>query len=153
MMKKKIKKICDELLEHLFIFDAKVGLRETEGLYEIRFDCQEPGILIGKNGETMRALELILRLLVSKKIGEPMNLLLDIAGYKEKRKQEIEEMGMRAAESARHSGRAQLLAPMNAYERRVAHLILADQDDIETESIGEEPNRRVMIRVKKKELI
>lgn len=153
MMKKKIKKICDELLEHLFIFDAEVGLRETEGLYEIRFDCQEPGILIGKNGETMKALELILRLLVSKKIGEPMNLLLDIAGYKEKRKQEIEEMGMRAAESARRSGRTQLLAPMNGYERRVVHLVLAEEDDIETESVGEEPNRRVMIKMKKKELV
>lgn len=152
-MKKKIKKITAEFLEHMLVFDAKVKVVEVDGLFEISFDIQSPGVLIGKNGETMRAIEQILRLLISKKIKEPINISLDIAGYKDKIKKEIEEMGLRAAKSAIKTGQAQVLLPMNGFERRLVHLVLKEFKDIETESIGEEPNRRVVIKAKKKVLV
>lgn len=152
-MKQKIKKILDEFLQKLLIFEPKTKVEETAGVFELSLDCEEPGRLIGKDGETMKALELLLRLMISREFKEPVNISLDIAGYKNKRRLEIERRGERAAESALKSGRVQILLPMNAYERRVVHLILSKRDDIETESIGEEPNRRVMIKVKKKVLI
>ena len=151
-MRQKIKKTLDEFLEKFLIFKAEIKIKETAGLFELSLDCEEPGRLIGKNGETLQAVELLLRLMVSREFKEPVNISLDIAGYKDKRRQEIEKMGERAAESALRTGRIQVLLPMNAYERRVVHLILGERDDIETESIGEEPNRRVMIKVKKKVL-
>lgn len=152
-MKKKIKQIFAEFLEKLLIFEPKIKIEENEGLFELRLDCEEPGRLIGKNGETLQALELILRLMINKEFKESVNISLDIAGYKDKRRAEIEKAGERAAESAKRTGQIQVLLPMNAYERRLIHLALKDRDDLETESIGEEPNRRVMIKVKKKELV
>lgn len=152
-MKQKIKKILDEFLAKFLIFEPKTKVEKTAGVFELSLDCEEPGRLIGKNGETLQALELILRLMINKEFKESVNISLDIAGYKDKRRKEIEEIGLRAAESAIRSSIVQVLLPMNAYERRVVHLILSKRDDIETESIGEEPNRRVMIKVKKKELV
>jgi spoIIIJ-associated protein len=152
-MDKKIKKIIEEFFEKMLIFDAQINLERIEDSYEISLEVSEPGVLIGKNGETMRAIEHIIRILVSKKIGEPVHLSLDIAGYKSKRKKEIEEMAIAAADGAVRSGRVQLLIPMNAYERRIVHLTLSKRNDIETESVGEEPNRRVMIKAQKKTLV
>lgn len=152
-MKEKIKQIFAEFLKKFLIFGAETTIKETAGLFELSLDCDEPGMLIGKNGETIKAVELLLRLMVSKKFQEPVNISLDIAGYKNKRRQEIEKMGERAAESAVRTGRVRILLPMNAYERRIIHMILSGRDDIETESLGAEPNRRVMIKVKKKELV
>lgn len=152
-MKKTIKEITKTLFEHLLVFDAEAEVEKIDERYEIKLNCAEPGMLIGKNGETMKALEHILRLLVNKKIKQPINLSLDIAGYKNKRKQEIEEMAISAAQKATHTKRVQLLVPMNAYERRIVHVVLSKRDDIETESVGEEPNRRVIIKIKKKELV
>lgn len=152
-MKKTIKEITKTLFEHLLVFDAEPEVEKIDERYEIKLNCAEPGMLIGKNGETMKALEHILRLLVNKKIKQPVNLSLDIAGYKNKRKQEIEEMAISAAQKAIQSKRVQLLVPMNAYERRIVHVVLSKRDDIETESVGEEPNRRVIIKIKKKELV
>jgi|SRR3972149_7276478 len=151
-MKKEIKKTAAEFLERMLIFDARVKVVEVDGLFEINFDIQSPGVLIGKNGETMKVVEQILRLLISKKIQEPVNISLDIAGYKDKIKKEIEGMGLRAAKSAIKTGRAQALLPMNGYERRLIHLALKEFKGIETESIGEEPNRRVVIKAEKKVL-
>lgn len=152
-MKEKIKKIIDDFLAKMLIFEAEVKVGKVKDSYGVSLNLEEPGMLIGKNGETLKALEHLLRLLVNKKMEKSVNLSLDIAGYKDKRRQEIEEMAKAAAESALRSGRVQLLLPMNAYERRIVHLILAKRDDLETESVGEEPNRRVMIKIKKKELV
>ena len=152
-MDKKIEEITKAFFDKMLVFDAEVNVKETEGAYEIGINSQEPGMLIGKNGETMRAIEQILRLLVNKKMEQSINLSLDIAGYKNKRRQEIEDMAISAADSAVRVERVQLLIPMNAYERRIVHLILSKRDDIETESVGSEPDRRVMIKTKKKALV
>jgi spoIIIJ-associated protein len=152
-MDKEIEEIIKAFFDKMLVFDAEVNVKEIEGAYEISINSQEPGMLIGKNGETMRAIEQILRLLVNKKMEKSINLSLDIAGYKNKRRQEIEDMATSAADSAIRTGRVQLLIPMNAYERRIVHLTLSKRDDIETESVGEEPDRRVMIKTKKKALV
>ena len=152
-MDKKIKEIVSAFLEKMLIFEAKIKVQKNEEIFEIKIDCSDPGILIGKNGETMRAMEQLLRLVVSKKMEAMINLVLDIADYREKRRLEIEEMAKRAAKSAAGSGQEQILIPMNAFERRIVHLILSKYDDLETESLGEEPNRRVVIKVKEESLV
>lgn len=152
-MKKEIKKIVEEFFIKMLFFELEIKVEKIDELYEVMVESDEPALLIGKNGETLSAIEQILRLIVSKKIGGPINLSLDIAGYKNKRKLEIEKMAIMAADRAVRTKRLELLIPMNGYERRVVHLALAEREDIETESIGEEPNRRVMIKIKKKELL
>lgn len=152
-MKEKIKKIIDDFLAKMLIFEMEVKVKKVEDAYEASVNLAEPGMLIGKNGETMAALELILRLIINKKLASPLSFSLDVADYRNKRKLELEEMAKRAGESAVRSGRVQLLIPMSAYERRIVHLVLAESEEIETESVGKEPNRRVMIKVKKKTLV
>lgn len=152
-MEKKIKKICELFFERMLVFNAEIMVKKVHSSYEISVNSEEPGMIIGKNGETMKAIEQILRLLVNRKMGESINLSLDIAGYRDKRRREIEEEALRSAKNALRTGRVQILSPMNAFERRIVHTALSKNQEIETESVGEEPNRRVMIKKKRKILI
>lgn len=148
-MKDEIKKITEEFLNKMLVA-AEVQVLTNKDGFQLNVIPEEPGMLIGRNGETLKAAETIIRLMVNQKIGRFVNLTLDVAGYKDKRRQEIEEVAQKAAAIVKRTGRVQLLMPMNSYERRVVHLALTDLKDIETESVGVEPNRRVMIKIKKK---
>lgn len=150
---KEIEKITYKLLSKMSV-EAEVKVKEKEGIISVTINPkEEPGILIGHNGETLAALQQVLRLVINKQMGEFTYLLVDISGYKDRRRKELEEMAERHAQSAQKTKRVQLLVPMNSFERRIVHLTLAENKDVETESIGEEPNRRVMIRAKKKERV
>ena len=110
-----------------------------------------PIILIGKNGKNMDALVTIVRQAVQTEIGEIFHFTIDINDYKEK-KQEI--LVREAKKIAREVGRTKIeakLDPMNSYERRLIHTALADNKYVVTESVGEEPNRCLVIKPKKEE--
>jgi spoIIIJ-associated protein len=150
--KEKIKKITEKFLKKLMI-ESEVVVIEKEDNITVRIDSEEAGILIGKNGETLRALQHLLRLSANKVFADFVSLSVDIAGYKDRRRQDLETFATRAAETVIKSGRAQVLEPMNSFERRIVHMFLSERKDIETESVGAEPNRRVIVRKKKKELV
>jgi len=149
--KEKIKEITKKTLKKL-LFESKVKVDETDNSFLIYIDSQEAGMMIGRNGETLRALQHLLRLMANKEFGDFVSLSVDVAGYKDKRRQDLETSALKAAEAAVKSGRVQLLEPMNSFERRVIHMFLSRRPDIETESVGNEPNRRVIVRMKKKQL-
>lgn len=105
--------------------------------------------LIGKNGQNIKALEHVIRMLYFKKIppGEkPAVFAVDLNDYRKLRGQQVLETAVEAANRVRISKKAEALLPMSSYERRLIHVELASYHDIETESIGEEPTRRVVIR-------
>ena len=149
--KEKIKEITEVFLQKLMI-ETKVEVEEKESNISVRIDSDEAGMLIGRNGETLAALQHLLRLMANKEFGDFIALSIDIAGYKDKRKKDLEISALKAAENAVKSGRVQLLEPMNSFERRIVHMFLSERDDIETESVGDEPNRRVIVKTKKKQL-
>jgi len=102
-------------------------------------------VLIGRHGKTLDALQTVHTTLVSNRIGFHYPIVVDIEGYKNRRKQKLQKLARSAAARAKkQKGRASL-APMNAYERRIVHLALVDDDSITTHSEGEEPNRHVVI--------
>ncbi|OGO05638.1 MAG: hypothetical protein A2Y73_05600 [Chloroflexi bacterium RBG_13_56_8] len=103
------------------------------------------GILIGRRGETLRDLEFIVRLIMSRRLGEWPNLVLDVEGYREKRAQSLRSLAKRMADQARHTGQRVTLEPMPAYERRIIHITLRDEADVYTESTGEGEARKVQI--------
>ena len=107
---------------------------------------EELGRLIGKNGQNIFALEQLLKLLVAKKITDSPNLMLDINGYRKVRAKQLADLALAAAERVRTTKKAEALEPMTGYERRLVHMELAPYPDIETASIGEEPQRRVVIK-------
>jgi spoIIIJ-associated protein len=102
-------------------------------------------ILIGKQAETLNALQYITRLIVGKEIGRGINLVVDVEGYRTRREQSLRQLARRMASQAIKTGRKQMLEPMPANERRIIHIELRDNDQVETESVGEEPRRKVTI--------
>ena len=101
-------------------------------------------VLIGRHGRVLDALQLVISSIVSKRIGFHFPIVVDIEGYKNRRKQKIQTIARSAASRAKRSGKVRL-KPMNAYERRLVHLALIDDADVTTHSEGEDPERYVVI--------
>jgi spoIIIJ-associated protein len=102
-------------------------------------------ILIGPKAETLNALQYIAGLIISKEIGHSIPLVVDVEGYRVRRSQQIRQLARRMAEQATRTGRRQVLEPMPASERRLVHIELRDHANVSTESVGEEPRRKVTI--------
>lgn len=108
-------------------------------------------VLIGRHGKTLDALQMVLSSLMSSRIHFYYPVVVDIESYKTRRKRKLISMAISAAERARKQGRV-ALSPMNAYERRIVHLALVNDNTVTTHSEGEDPNRRVIITALKDEL-
>ena len=116
----------------------------------VSVDTDLSGLLIGRHGETLEAMQHILRLLVSSETEEFVPLVLDISGYRATRQKELEGVAKELAEKVKIHGGKEILPQMSSYERRVIHMILSEIEDIVSESEGEEPYRRIVIKPKKK---
>ena len=132
--------------------EADVYLREpytgdAEGpVFEIEGD--DSGLLIGTRGETLRALQFIVSFLVSRRMGERTNLMVDVEGYQQRRYDSVANLARRVAQRVAQRGRSIPLEPMPPNERRQVHMALADRDDVETESDGYGDRRKVVIHPK-----
>ena len=101
--------------------------------------------LIGKNGQNLKALEHVLRAMLVKD-GKEGTIVLDINDYRKSRADYLVDVAKQAVTRVRNTQKAEALFPMSAYERRIVHMELASYPDIATESIGAEPQRRVIIK-------
>jgi spoIIIJ-associated protein len=101
--------------------------------------------LIGRHAETLNSLQYISSLIINKEIGRSIPLIVDVEGYRVRRENQLRQLARRMAEQAISTGRRQVLEPMPASERRIVHIELRDNDEVTTESIGEEPRRKVTI--------
>jgi spoIIIJ-associated protein len=102
-------------------------------------------ILIGPRAETLNALQYIAGLIVGKELGRSVPLVVDVEGYRARREQQIRQLARRMADQAIKTGRRQVLEPMPASERRLVHIELRSNPAVTTESIGEDPRRKVTI--------
>ena len=108
-------------------------------------DGVDSGLLIGRRGETLRAIQLIATMLVSSILGERVNMLIDISGYQERRYQTLRNLAQKVANRVLSTGGPIALEPMRANERRVIHMELSDYDGISTTSIGKGLERHVVV--------
>lgn len=143
-----IKEMTKKILEKMGFKEAAVEIKKQESPFSITvsIEVDDASQLIGQSGSNLNDLQRILRLLVLKKDPEAPIFLLDINGYREKREQFLKELGREVAEQVIETKKSVMLQPMSSYERRIVHLELAGRSDVVTESIGEEPERRVTIR-------
>jgi len=127
--------------------DQPVVEDETETAVPIAFDIKgdDPGILIGRRGQTLDCLQYILRLIVSHQTKEWVSIVLDVEGYRKRRYQALEVFARRMADQVRAKKVSFTMEPMPAYERRIVHLTLADYPGVTTQSIGESEVRKVVI--------
>ncbi len=105
-------------------------------------------VLIGPKAETLNALQYIAGLIASKELGKTIPLIVDVEGFRARRAQQLRQLARRMAEQAVKTGRRQVLEPMPASERRIIHIELRGNPFVTTESIGEEPRRKVTINPK-----
>ena len=103
------------------------------------------GALIGRKGERLSALQHLVNLMLSRKMGTWTRVLVDVEDYRGRRERQLVEVATRAAERVAETGQMLQLEPMSALERRWVHLALRDIDGVTTQSIGEEPMRRVVV--------
>lgn len=146
-----IKKIAQELLELMGFKEIKLKLSVDENnVFHLDIDCEEPGILIGHHGETIFSLQFIISLLVYKKLGNWQRTIVNIGDWREKRTEALKKMALNATQRVKFSSEEVALPYLNAGERRIIHLYLADHPDVATESIGEGEERRLVIKPKVK---
>lgn len=145
------KATVQELLNQMGVraeVSAKLGEPdEPELAAPVMVDVQggDLSFLIGRNAETLGALQLITRMIVGKEVGHAAHVIIDIDGYRERRDDNLRKLAQKMARQAVTSGRRQTLEPMTASERRIIHLELRESAEVTTESIGEEPRRKVVI--------
>lgn len=138
-----------DLLEKMIdLMHLHVNVEEEEaadGQTVLNMVGPDQGILIGKRGQTLEALQFILNLILNKDASERRRVLLDAGGYRLRREKSLTDMAQRLARRALEERVQIALEPMNPAERRIIHLALADDPDVETFSEGEEPERKVII--------
>lgn len=145
-------KVADVAVEYLrellgFFGETQCSIDEYDGDNgELILDVNggDLAVLIGRHGRTLDSLQMVLSSLMSSTLKFYYPLVVDIEGYKTRRKSKVQGLAKAAASRARKQGRV-AMAPMNAYERRLVHLALIDDDTVTTHSEGEDPNRRVVI--------
>ncbi|EFC92041.1 single-stranded nucleic acid binding R3H domain protein [Dethiosulfovibrio peptidovorans DSM 11002] len=123
--------------------DIQVDLNERD---RINLSGPDAGIAIGKYGDTIKSMEYLANLMVRQSSGGP-RIRLDSDGYRERRESSLSRLANSAAKDALRSGRTVYLDPMTSWERRIVHLALKDRKDVETHSVGVDPDRKVAIRL------
>jgi len=144
-------KTFEKITKELFsLLETKVGLeiKEEEDGVVIQLTTDEPGILIGYHGQALQAVQLLLALMGFRKLGEWTRVLVNVGDYREKRQESLTKMAQAIAQKVRFSGTSQNLPPMSSAERRIIHLALADETEVETISEGEGRDRHVVVKPK-----
>jgi spoIIIJ-associated protein len=144
-----IEETAVQLLKQIGI-KSEVKTSEQEGITSVQVETQETGMLIGYHGETLNALQLMTSLIAYKKLGEWPKLVIEIGDYRQKRQEALTGMAVSAADQAKQTGQPQHLPPMPAFERRLIHLAISTDPEIETYSEGER-DRHVVVGLKAKE--
>ena len=125
--------------------DARISVEEDSERIFFKVNGGNAGILIGKHGQTLDAIQSIVEKVINKRRKNRTRVLVDIEGYLETRKEKLEKLAMRLAEKSKRISKPISLGEMNAYDRRIVHIALKDNPDVLTRSRGEGPLRKLVI--------
>ena len=145
----KIKEIVREFFGKTGLAIEEIEIREPQdSAIAINLKLEEPQALIGERGQTLAEVQRLLKIILQKKVQaeESFYINLDVNGYKKKKAEYLQEIAKSAADEVILTKKEKQLPPMSAFERRIIHTELSSRTDIETESIGQEPERRVVIK-------
>jgi len=129
--------------------DVELEMIEKNEKILININGSDLGILIGRRGETLDALQYLVNLSANKNAEKRKRIIIDIEGYRRRREETLMKLAFKLADKAKQRGRNVVLEPMNSMERRIIHTALQERDDIYTFSEGEEPYRKIIISPKK----
>ena len=140
--------LVEGLLKHMGV-RAQVSVRAGSDPITLDISGRELGALIGWRGETLRALQSVTNVMVGKHLAEGERVIVDVERYRQRREHTVREIAMRAARQVKMTGDAITLDAMQPFERRAIHLALEGDPDVTSSSIGEEPERRVVVGPRK----
>ncbi len=144
-----VKKFLEELKTNISE-DMQYNIEKNKTGLNVYIKGENLGFLIGYRGETLYAMQNILVAIAGKGIQDRIRVILDIEGYKEKRKKTLENLAEKVAKTVVKTGKSVKLEPMQAYERKIIHSRLQSNSKVETVSIGEEPYRKIVVSLKSK---
>jgi spoIIIJ-associated protein len=140
--------LVEGLLKHMGV-RAQVSVRSGAEPITLDISGRDLGALIGWRGETLRALQSVTNVMVGKHLAEGERVIVDVERYRQRREHTVREIAMRAARQVKMTGDAITLDAMQPFERRAIHLALEGDPDVTSSSIGEEPERRVVVGPRK----
>src|SRR2546421_10297597 len=135
------RQVVAELLYKMGI-SAQVLIKRSDDPVMIDVAGDNLGLLIGWRGETLRAFQTVVNLILNEGRADRRRLVVDVEHYRNRREETVKEMALRLADRVRRTGERVMMDPMQSYERRIVHITLEKEPGIRTESQGEEPNRR-----------
>ena len=147
--KREIKNFIKEKLVNILRemgYQAEVEIQLKQDILTYRIYSNNDSLLIGKNGKNLEALQIVLRQIVNTETGINYKFFLDVSDYKEKNEHHLEVLARRLAREVATTKIEVKMDSMNSYERRIVHNILTNNKKVYTESVGEEPNRCVVIK-------
>jgi spoIIIJ-associated protein len=140
---------AQELLEHMLELmgeKAKVeGRLDEEDRLNLSIDAEDAGLLIGKQGQTLEALQYLLTKMIAKKARRKVRVFIDIESYRARHQASLTQLALKSGEKAKKSGRPITLNPMNPHDRRIVHLALQGDKEIKTMSRGEGLYKKVVV--------
>ncbi|MCI5879384.1 MAG: KH domain-containing protein [Bacillales bacterium] len=142
-----IKEFIENLSKNMGI-TINSEVRENEGIYNVLLVTDNNPIIIGKDGRTIDAIQLLIRQALTTQVGKNIKVIVDASNYRNNKQRNFEREIKKIAKEVLKTRVEAKLDPMNSYNRRIVHSLLADYENIETESFGETPNRYVVIRYK-----
>jgi spoIIIJ-associated protein len=144
----KIAKKEAELLLDKIGTKGKVDVTEQDGTLNLQIETDENALLIGKHGNTLSSLELILSLITAKKTGEFKRVVIEVGGYRQAREDYLKDLAGRLRDEVVDTGVEKTVRGLKPWERRVVHMFLAEDPDVVSESEGEDRDRILVIKKK-----
>jgi spoIIIJ-associated protein len=142
-----IEQAAKALLENLKIVGQIEVVEDKENqVYNLQIQTNDSGFLIGYHGETLEAFQLILSLIVYKKLGSWARLMINVGDYREKREEQLKRLALNIAQKVKFTAEAQVIPSLSSAERRIIHLALVNDPDVVSESEGEGEERKLIIK-------
>ena len=148
-------KVATEILDNIL---SKLGVSAVSSLVQaesedlggpvFEIEGDDSGLLIGRRGETLRALQFMVKFIAGRQLGERVNLMIDVEGYQQRRYDSLANLAQRVAQRVASNGRSITLEPMPPNERRIIHMTLSEHASVTTESIGAGNERQVVVRIR-----
>ncbi|CFX25309.1 Single-stranded nucleic acid binding R3H [Syntrophomonas zehnderi OL-4] len=143
------RQVVEDILDRMKI-DYQINNVEAEkGTVRINIVGNDMGLLIGRKGETLNSLQFIAGLIINRQLEQKIRLVLDVEDYRKKREESLESLAIRLSDKVKKTQKNVVMRPMSSQERRIVHTVLQEDPQIVTYSMGDEPNRKVVISLKK----
>ncbi len=141
------KKLVQELFDNLGIKDS-FDLTESEESIDIVINSEDPGLIIGHHGDTLDSIQLVLSLMLAKKLGEFKRISVEVGDYKKNRSDYLKNLAAQTKERALSEGQEIFLPNLKSWERREVHMYLSEDPDVISESVGEGKDRTLVVKPK-----